>query len=70
MRADGIVVTAPGLDDDLGFAQAVEDFAVEQFVAQAGVEALDEAVLPRAPPGRDVGGPGADRDDPVLDRQK
>src|ERR1043166_1037250 len=46
MRAHGIVVTAPAFDDDLGFAQRVEDLAVEQLVAQARVEAFDEAVLP------------------------
>jgi hypothetical protein len=38
-------VAPPALDDDLGLAESVEDFAVEQFVAQASVEALDGAVL-------------------------
>jgi hypothetical protein len=47
MRADGVVVPAPALDDDLGLAQAVEDLAVQELAAQAGVEALDVAVLPR-----------------------
>ena len=42
----GIVVTAPAFDDDLGFAQRVEDLAVEQLVPQACIEALDVAVLP------------------------
>jgi hypothetical protein len=32
-------VPPPTLDDDLGLAQSVEDFAVEQLVAQASVEA-------------------------------
>ncbi len=48
MRAPGIVVPAPALDDDLGFLEAVEDLAVEQFVAQLGVEALAAAVFPGA----------------------
>jgi hypothetical protein len=36
------------LDDDLGLAQSVENLAVEQLNAKAGVEALDVAVLPGA----------------------
>ena len=32
---------ALALDDDLGFWQRVEDLTIEQFVIQAGVEALD-----------------------------
>jgi hypothetical protein len=48
MRTNGIVVPAPAFDDDLGFAQRVEDLAVEQLISQAGVEALDEPVLPWA----------------------
>src|SRR5438067_2298314 len=39
---------AANSDDDLGLAQCVEDLAVEKLVAQPPVEALDEAVLPRA----------------------
>ena len=34
MRPDGVVVLAPLADDDLGFFQAIEDFAVEQFIPQ------------------------------------
>src|SRR6516162_11067231 len=67
MRANGIVVTAPALDDDPGFVQGVKDLAVEQFVAQARVETFDEAVLPRAAR-RDVGGLRADSADPFLHR--
>jgi len=67
MRANGIVVTAPALDDDLGFAQRVEELAVEQLVAQAGIETFDEAILPRAAR-RDVGGLGPDGADPLLHR--
>jgi hypothetical protein len=58
-----IVVASPALDDDLGLAQSVEDLAVEQLIAKAGVEALDVAVLPRATP-LDVGGLGTDSRDP------
>ena len=63
MRPDRVVVPPPTLDDDLGLAQSVEDFAVEQLVAQASVEALDVAVLPGAAP-LDVGGLGTDNRDP------
>jgi len=47
-------VASPALDDDLGLAQSVEDLAVEQLIAKAGVEALDVAVLPRAAPLRRI----------------
>jgi len=50
-------VASPALDDDLGLAQSVENLAVEQLIAKAGVEALDVAVLPGAAP-FDVGGLG------------
>src|SRR5260370_18596476 len=63
--ADRVVVASPALDDDLGLAQSVEDLAVEQLIAKAGVEALDVAVLPGATP-LDVGGLGTDNRDPVL----
>ena len=35
MRPDCIEVTPPTFDDDLGLAQRVKDFAIEQFIAQA-----------------------------------
>ncbi len=57
----------PALNDDLCFAQGVEDLAVEQLTAQAGVEAFDEPVLPGAARG-DVGGLGADAANPFLHR--
>jgi hypothetical protein len=47
MRPDCIEVAPPTFDDDLGFAQGVEDFAIEQFIAQPSVEALDISVFPR-----------------------
>src|ERR687883_664022 len=62
MRAHGVVVTAPALDDDLRLAQRVEDLAVEQLVAQSRIETLDKAVLPRTAR-RDVSGLRADRAD-------
>jgi hypothetical protein len=37
-------VTPPGLDDNLGFSQGVEDFAIQKLIAQPCVEAFDEAV--------------------------
>jgi hypothetical protein len=60
-------VASPTLDDDLGRAQSVENFAVEQLIAKAGIEALDVAVLPGAAP-LDVGGLGAYSRDPFLHR--
>ena len=33
MRPDRVVVASPTFNDDLGFAQRVEDFTVEQFIA-------------------------------------
>ncbi len=67
MRPNGIVVTAPTLDYDLGFPQRVEDLAIEQFIAQAGIEALDVTVLSRAAR-FDVGRLRPDCADPVLHR--
>ena len=34
MWADGVVVPAPSLDDDLGLLEGVEDLAVEQLVPE------------------------------------
>src|SRR5258708_16372933 len=65
--ADCVVVASPALDDDLGLAQSVENLAVEQLIAKAGIEALDVAVLPGAAP-LDVSGLGTDGRDPVLHR--
>src|SRR5215471_10807445 len=61
------VVAPPALHNDLGLAESIEDFAVEQLVAQARVEALDVAVLPGAAP-LDVGGLGTDNRDQFLYR--
>ena len=55
MRAQCIVKAAPAFHDDAGFGEGVEDLAIEKLVAEAGVEALDVSILPRAPR-LDVGG--------------
>jgi hypothetical protein len=53
----------PGFDHGLGLLQCVEDFPVQQFIAQLPVEAFAEAILPRASR-FDVGGLGSDGSDP------
>jgi hypothetical protein len=58
-------MATPALDDDLRFPKRVEDLAVEEFIAQTRIEALDEAVLPRAAR-CDIGGPCTDGGDPLL----
>ena len=65
MRPDRVEVVPPALDNDLGLAQGVEDFAIEQFIAQAGIKALDIAIFPGAT-WYDGGGLCADRCDPIL----
>ena len=60
MRALGVVVSPPTLDDDLRLGERVGDFPIKQFIPEPGVEAFDEAVLP----GRsrcDVDGLGPDQ---------
>ncbi len=47
VRSLGVVVFPPLFDDDLRLFQGVEDFAVQQFVPEAGIEAFTVAVLPR-----------------------
>ena len=66
MRPDRIVMTPPAFDDDLSFSEGVEDLAIEQLIAQAGVEALDVAIPPRTA-ALDIGSLGADSGDPSLD---
>lgn len=41
-----VVMLAPHGSYDSRFSQRIEDFAVQQFVAQSCVEAFDIAVLP------------------------
>ena len=40
MGPDRVVMATPALDDDLGFTERIEDFAVEQLIPKAGVEAV------------------------------
>lgn len=47
VRPNRIVVLTPLLDDDGGFLQTVEDFAVEKLVAQFAIEDLDKTVVGR-----------------------
>ena len=42
------VLPPPLLDDDWCLLQDVEDFSVEQLIAELAVEALNIAILPRA----------------------
>jgi hypothetical protein len=63
MRPDCIEVTPPTFDDDLALTQRVKDFAIEQFIEQARVEALEVAVFPWTA-WLDIGGLCADRCDP------
>lgn len=65
MGPHGIVVTPPAFDHDPGLVERVEDFAIEQLIAQPRIEGLDKAVLPRAAR-RDVGGSRPDSSDPFL----
>ena len=66
MRPDGVVVTAPRLDQHPGLREAVEDLAIEQFVAKRPVEAFVIAVLPWLARG-DVERLHADLAEPGLD---
>ena len=43
----GVVVFPSFFDDDLRLFQGVEDFAVQQFVPEAGIKTITVAVLPR-----------------------
>jgi hypothetical protein len=47
VRSNCVEVVPPAFDQDLGFAQRVEDLAVEQLISEAGIEALTIAVFPR-----------------------
>ena len=45
MRPDIVAIAAPEGQRLAGVGEAVEDFLVQAFVAQAAVEALDQTVL-------------------------
>ena len=65
VRTLGVVVPPPLLDDDFGFSHRMEYLLVEEFIPEAGVEALAVPVLPRTA-GLDVSGLRADCSDPVA----
>jgi hypothetical protein len=69
VRADGIVMTPLGFDEHAGLSEAVEDLAIEEFVAKRPVEALVVTVLPWRSR-RDVEGLDADLCEPFLDRRR
>src|SRR5271163_435420 len=48
VRPLGVVLRAPLFDDNLRFAQRIEDLAVQTFVAQLAVETFAVAILPGA----------------------
>jgi len=66
MRPQSVVVPSPAFDHDLRLLERIEDLAIEQLVPEPGIEALDEAVLPRTA-WSDVSGLGSDSGDPLLD---
>ena len=45
--SQGVVVPPPALDHDLCLLERIEDLTIEQLIPEPGIEALDEAVLPR-----------------------
>src|SRR5690242_17044359 len=47
VRPDGVVVLAPGFDDDLRFASRIESLEAQALVAKPAVERFAGAVLPR-----------------------
>ena len=61
-----VVVSPPLFDQNLSFAQAVEDLTVEQLIPEPAIEAFTVSVLPRAA-GFDVSCLGANGGDPVSD---
>ena len=45
MWPERVVEAAPALDDDACLGQRVEDLAIEQLIAQAGVKAVNVAIF-------------------------
>jgi hypothetical protein len=66
VRPQSVVVPPPAFDHDLRLFQRIEDFAIEQFVPESGIEALDEPVLPRTA-WSDVSCLRSNSGDPLLD---
>ena len=54
MRSLRVVVTALLFNDDLSLLEAAEDFAVEQFIPESGVETFAAAFLQGEPGSRYV----------------
>jgi hypothetical protein len=48
MRTYGVVVLAPGFDDDGGFSSASKPLEVQALIAQLAVEGFVGAILPGA----------------------
>jgi hypothetical protein len=67
VRPDLVVVPPPSFDKHFSLLQRVEDFPVQQLIPELAVEALVEAVLPRAP-GLDEERLHIDRVEPFTDR--
>ena len=67
MRPQGVVVPPPAFDHDLRLLERIEDLPIEQLVPKPGIEAFDEAVLPRTARS-DVSRLRSDSRDPLLDR--
>jgi hypothetical protein len=65
MGPHGVEVTPPAFDYDLGLGGGVEDFALEQLIAQTRIQGLDEAILPWAAR-RNMGGFRPDGGNPFL----
>jgi hypothetical protein len=67
VRPAGVAEAPPALDHDTGLGERVEDLAIEKLVTEAGIEALDVAVLPWALR-LDVCRSGANGGNPLLNR--
>lgn len=46
VRTDGVVMSPPRFDQDLSLGEAIEDLAIEQFVAKRPVRVFIVAILP------------------------
>ena len=57
-------MSSPALDHNLRLLECVEDFTVEQLIAQFAIEALAIAILPRAAR-LDLSGSGSDGREPL-----
>ena len=57
-------MSPPALNDNLCLVERIENFSVEQFIAEFGIEAFAIAVLPRAS-GHNAGRLGTDKRNPL-----